>query len=53
MTRASSNLQGDDPGESPSIEREEEWFPLTRHLDQGRTPEVAEEIDGDIRVTPD
>ena len=43
-----SNLQGDDPSKSPPIEREEEWFALTRHLDQGCTPVVAEEIDGDI-----
>jgi hypothetical protein len=43
-----SNLQGDDPCKSPPIERQEEWFPLTRHLDQGCTPVIAEEIDGDI-----
>ena len=29
-----SNLQGDDPSKSPSIERQEEWFALTGHLDQ-------------------
>jgi hypothetical protein len=29
-----SNLQGDDPSKSPPIEREEDWFPLTRDLDQ-------------------
>ena len=44
-----SNLQGDDPGESPPIEREEDRFALIRHLDHGRTPEVVEEADGYIR----
>ena len=49
-----TNLQGDDPGKSPPIEREEEWFSLIRHLDQGRTSVVAEEIDRDIpRATID
>jgi hypothetical protein len=43
-----SNLQGDDPSKSPSIEREEERFALTRHFDQGCTSVIAEEIDGDI-----
>ena len=43
-----SNLQGDDPSKSPTIECEEERFALTRYLDQGCTPVIAEEIDGDI-----
>jgi hypothetical protein len=30
-----SDLQGDDPSQSPPVEREEEWLPLTRHFDQG------------------